>query len=184
MLLKSSTSLKNYYVCFLYEYNIKKEDAMMRKNAGIRAFVIAMPFLIGSASPEEHPNKADPYDTAVFIENNLDKFISEYNESKTIYNYQNVSQQVVKNINLGYPVRWNQARGNYSCHSLVCKGYQTYRKKSGWFIFSYTERKNFMVIDNNWDITRDDYIDFDGYSSGLIHEGFGTFVVVRDTAWF
>ncbi len=93
-------------------------------------------------------------------------------------------QQVVKNINLGYPVMWNQARGNYNCHSMVCKGYKTYKKTSGWFIFSHTEKKHFMVINNNWENDRDYYIDFDGYSSDLVHEGFGTFVVVRDKAWF
>lgn len=41
-----------------------------------------------------------------------------------------------------------------------------------------------MVINNNWKKERNYYIDFDGYSSDLVHEGFGTFVVVRDKAWF
>ena len=41
----------------------------------------------------------------------------------------------------------------------------------------------------SWSLTAtgkksDYYIDFDGYSSDLVSEGFGTFVVVRDKAWF
>lgn len=46
------------------------------------------------------------------------------------------------------------------------------------------EKKHFMVINNNWKKERDYYIDFDGYSSDLVSEGFGTFIVMRDKAWF
>jgi len=38
-----------------------------------------------------------------------------------------------------------------------------------------------MEMNDNWRITgATTYIDFDGYSFDLVHEGFGTFVVVKD----
>ncbi len=56
--------------------------------------------------------------------------------------------------------------------------------KKGNILIKKKEKKHFMVINNNWKKERDYSIDFDGYSSDLVHEGFGTFVVVRDKAWF
>lgn len=94
------------------------------------------------------------------------------------------NKQIVKNINDGYPVMWNQARGNYSSHSMVVKGYKTYKKDyKVWFI-KWSETKHFMEMSDNWYGTgATTYIDFDGYASDLIHEGFGTFVVVKDYLW-
>lgn len=92
--------------------------------------------------------------------------------------------QVVKNIDDGYSVMWNQARGNYSNHSMVVKGYKTYKKDHRFWFIKWSESKHFMVINDNWDNTPETtYIDFDGYSNDLINEGFGTFVVVKDYLW-
>ena len=93
--------------------------------------------------------------------------------------------QVVSNINAGYPVMWNQARGNYGNHSMVVKGYKTYTKtRKIWFI-KWTEEKHFMEMNDNWRNKKcsTTYIDYEGYSGDLIREGFGTFVVVRDYLW-
>ena len=67
---------------------------------------------------------------------------------------------------------------------MVCKSYRVYKRTSGWWIFKHTERKHFIVINNNWKTEKDYYLDFDGYSYDLIYEGFGTFVVVGDEPWF
>lgn len=92
--------------------------------------------------------------------------------------------QVVKNINDGYPVMWNQARGNYSNHSMVVKGYKTYKKDHRFWFIKWSESKHFIMMNDNWKETPETtYIDFDGYSNDLINEGFGTFVVVKDYLW-
>ena len=100
------------------------------------------------------------------------------------YLFWSFSGQVVNNINDGYPVMWNQARGNYSNHSMVVKGYKTYKKDNSWWFIKWSSYKHFMTMNNNWwRNTPVTYIDFDGYSSDYIHEGFGTFVVVKDYIW-
>ncbi len=94
------------------------------------------------------------------------------------------NSQVVKNINAGYPVMWNQARGNYGNHSMVVKGYKTYKKDHKIWFIKWSESKHFMEMNDNWRSTgTTTYIDFDGYAFDLIHEGFGTFVVVKDYKW-
>lgn len=94
------------------------------------------------------------------------------------------NNQVVRNISDGYPVMWNQARGNYSSHSMVVKGYKTYKKNHKVWFIRWSESKHFMVMNDNWYGTgATTYIDFDGYSCDLIHEGLGTFVVVKDYLW-
>lgn len=94
------------------------------------------------------------------------------------------NNQVVKNINAGYPVMWNQARENYKNHSMVVKGYKTYKKDHKIWFIRWSESKHFMEMNDNWRSTgATTYIDFDGYAFDLIHEGFGTFVVVKDYKW-
>ena len=89
--------------------------------------------------------------------------------------------QVVDNINSEYPALWNQARGNYALHSMIVKGYKTYKINRHFWLFNWTESKHFMEMNDNWTITGSTtYIDFDGYSKDLYNEGFGTFVVVKD----
>lgn len=104
------------------------------------------------------------------------------------YVYMNLTwtfnNEVVKNIDSGYPVMWNQTRGNYSNHSMVVKGYKTYKKDHKVWFVKWSESKHFMEMNDNWDFTGySTYIDFDGYSSDLIHEGFGSFVIVKDYKW-
>lgn len=105
-----------------------------------------------------------------------------YNSYIYMYLTWSFQSQVVNNIKAGYPVMWNQARGNYADHSMVVKGYKTYKRKHKiWFITWY-ESKHFMLVNDNW-ADRDSYIDYDGYAFDLVNEGFGTFTVVRDYTW-
>lgn len=93
-------------------------------------------------------------------------------------------EQVVKNINAGYPIMWNQARGNYGCHSMIVKGYETYKRERKWWFIRWAEKKHFIVINDNW--TKEypsTYIDFDGYANDYLNEGFGTFVSIKDFMW-
>ncbi|MGN0814552.1 MAG: hypothetical protein ACI4MH_04885 [Candidatus Coproplasma sp.] len=107
-----------------------------------------------------------------------------YNSYVYMYLTWTFNGQVVKNIDAGYPVMWNQARGNYSNHSMVVKGYKTYKKDHKIWFIKWSESKHFMEMNDNWRSTgATTYIDFDGYSFDLIHEGFGTFVVVKDYKW-
>lgn len=107
-----------------------------------------------------------------------------YNSYVYMYVTWSFKAQVVKNIDSGYPVMWNQTRGNYSDHSMVVKGYKTYKKDHKIWFIKWSESKHFMEMNDNWRSTGSTtYIDFDGYSNDLIHEGFGTFVVVKDYKW-
>lgn len=104
-----------------------------------------------------------------------------YMKMKLVWSFQG---EVVNNINSGYPVMWNQARGNYGNHSMVVKGYKNYKKNHKLWFIKWTETIHFMEISDNWKHTGNTtYIDFDGYSSDLIREGFGTFVVIKDYKW-
>ena len=105
-----------------------------------------------------------------------------YNSYIHMYVTWSFQSQVVNNINSGYPVMWNQARGHYYNHSMVVKGYQTYKKEHKFWFITYYESKHMMVINDNWE-DRTVYTDYEGYAGDLIHEGFGTFTVVRDYAW-
>lgn len=107
-----------------------------------------------------------------------------YNSYVYMYLTWSFNGQVVKNINTGYPVMWNQARGNYGNHSMVVKGYKTYKKDHKVWFIKWSESKHFMEMNDNWRSTgTTTYIDFDGYANDLIKEGFGTFVVVKDYKW-
>lgn len=93
------------------------------------------------------------------------------------------SSEVKSNIDLGYPVMWNQANGKYGGHSMVVKGYEIWSKTTGWWIFKYTETKRFLAINNNWNRNYTNYLDFDSYSSLFDGGTFGTFVVCREYGW-
>jgi len=107
-----------------------------------------------------------------------------YNSYVYMYLTWSFKAQVVKNIDAGYPVMWNQGRGNYSGHSMVVKGYKTYKQGHSFWFIKWSDSKHFMEMNDNWAGTGSStYIDFDGYSNDLIHEGFGTFVVAKDYKW-
>ena len=104
-----------------------------------------------------------------------------YSSYVKMYLLWSFKSQVVDNINSEYPALWNQARGNYALHSMVVKGYKTYKINRHFWFFNWTESKHFMEMNDNWTNTGSTtYIDFDGYSKDLYNEGFGTFVVVKD----
>ena len=104
-----------------------------------------------------------------------------YSSYVKMYLLWSFKSQVVDNINSEYPALWNQARGNYALHSMIVKGYKTYKINRHFWLFNWTESKHFMEMNDNWTITGSTtYIDFDGYSKDLYNEGFGTFVVVKD----
>lgn len=89
--------------------------------------------------------------------------------------------QVQKNIDEGYPVMWNQLYGNYKKHSMVVKGYTTYKKECRFWFFTWTKYIHFMEMNDNWHSTgTTTYIDFDAF---ITHEAFGTFVDVKDYLW-
>ena len=81
-------------------------------------------------------------------------------------------------IDLGYPVMWNTARGQYGAHSMVVNRYRSYYKVHQFWFIKWREYRNLMSINDNWNYT-DYYFDLDAYFRNIFHECFGSFLKVR-----
>ncbi len=110
--------------------------------------------------------------------------------TKTFQKYANMvifwsfGSQVKSEIDAGYPTIWNTLGGQYGAHSLVVKGYRQFYRDRWFLFFKWREYKNLMIVNDNHGYT-DTYFDLDAYGRNLFGgEGLGTFLKVRNYAYY